>query len=542
LEGTLKDFAHAVDLALVEDIVGFLEELDTEELEELFIGVPWPEYHADDTRLISKFIADAIRHVWVGCNLSDKKMETIFRSVYPFLKDGDGTLTPIRVREVFLKLRQVCTKRVSGDVQSLIILCHFAIMKQKKLSKERYSQGVITNFLGTNQAMPDRDSMWGTKLKKHDDRLQESTKLLKELHKLDAGDLMERLLKSAAKLEQLGALRLKQPTWDGKSTTEREALQRLGFLFSMYRCEFWYWEAWESIRKLLLSSVLLFVWDGTAGQVCAGFFLSTLSLILSLNWQPHSLRELQATYSYTLFVEAVTHLSGLMLITSGFQDIVGTDDANEKFVLGLGLIFLHVASFLVPLALYVFMRITQALYVFMRITQVIQRHLPTWVKWDDAQHSTGDTWVSEYETDHDHPDDVSWASNSVIVGDIGFEDHVLADGTSVPAKHDSIHHTMGFEVTLGLNSMDTQTGHDRPQVTLEEDEAAGIEAHARRNPTTFAAYHSRRLDALKHLRGEGVNDQTRNKLRAALNFRAVMRQRKEKELSLFDEESPMVFC
>ncbi len=511
----------------MDDIAGFLEELDSEELDELFAGVPWPEFSADDTRLISKFIADAIRHVWVGCNLSDKHMEVIFRAVFPFLKDGDGTLTPLRVREVFCKLREVCMKKVSCNTQSLIILCHFAIMYQKKLSKERYSQGVITNFLGTNQAIPDRESLWGIKIKKHDDRLKDSNKLLKRLNKKDADALMKKLLKTAAKLEQLGALRVKQPTWDGRSTTERQVLQRLGFLFSMYRCEFWYWEAWETTRKLLLSSVLLFVWDGTAGQVCAGFFLSTLSLILSLNWQPHALRELQATYSYTLFVEAVTHLSGLMLITSGFQDIVGTDDANEKFVLGLGLIFLHVASFLVPLAL----------YVFVSISQRIQRYLPTWVQWDSV-HLDDTTWVSEYE--NDHPDDVSWASNSVIVGDIGFEDHVLADGVPASAKPDAIHHSTGLEgrneVTLGFAVMGTQTGNNRPRVT-EEDEAAAIEARANRRPTTFAA-----LEALRHLRGEGANDETRNKLRAALNFRTVVRQRKEKDLNLFDEESPMVFC
>ena len=56
----------------------------------------------------------------------------------------------------------------------------------------------------------------------------------------------------------------------------------------MYKCDFWYWEAWETFRKLLLSSVLLFVWDGTAGQVCVGFLIAMCLLILALNRQPHA--------------------------------------------------------------------------------------------------------------------------------------------------------------------------------------------------------------------------------------------------------------
>jgi hypothetical protein len=65
LEGILHDFARAIDLAVVEDIAGFFDELDQDELEECFASVPWSNLKTSDTKSASKFIADAIKAVWM---------------------------------------------------------------------------------------------------------------------------------------------------------------------------------------------------------------------------------------------------------------------------------------------------------------------------------------------------------------------------------------------------------------------------------------------------------------------------------------------
>ncbi len=115
-------------------------------------------------RLITgRFIAGAIREVWVGCNMSNRKMKNILKASFPYLKEGVNTLSPANVRDIFCKLRDVFKKRVKGNRESLMILCYYAKRKHKKLLKERMSQGVINNFMGTNIALPDRASLWGQK-------------------------------------------------------------------------------------------------------------------------------------------------------------------------------------------------------------------------------------------------------------------------------------------------------------------------------------------------------------------------------------------
>ncbi len=525
LEGILKDFAHAIDLAVVEDIAGFLEELDDDELEECFASVPWSNLKPSDTKSVSKFIADAIRAVWVGCNISDIRVEKILKASYPHFKAGVDTLTPHKLRSVFCKLREVCKKRVTGNHGSLMILCCYAMRKYAKIQRETASQNMLNTFLGMNTSKSPENDLEVKNEEKNDKRDEISNEaLLSGMHKLKAAKLMRELLSEASDLEKVGALRVKQPTWDGKSTVEREALQRLGFLFSMYKCEFWYWEAWETFRKLLLSSVLLFVWDGTAGQVCAGFLIATWSLILALNWQPHSVRELQATYSYSLLVEAVTHLSGLMLITSGFQDMVGTDDRNDKFILGVVLIILHVASFLIPVMLHTW------LHVFPHV------HL-LWPQWLTCCQSSHQDTSWRYAYEEDQSQDLSQRSQSLVHGDIGFDykeskmgQPFVLDVSSMQAAT----HTAAAAAAAAATTQDRQIDVKGYLETEIRPFAMGAQEISSR-PTANGKLP--RLTALKLLKGNKSPEQV-----ALANFTAAPRQKKDATVSIFDEDSPLVFC
>ncbi len=521
LEGILQDYAHAIDLAVVEDIAGFLEALDEDELEECFATVPWSNLRPSDTKPASKLIADAIKDVWVGCNISDIRVEKILKAAYPYFKAGVDPLSPESVKDVFCKLREVCKKRVTVNHGSLMILCCYTMRKYAKVQNHTASQNMFNTFLGIHtQKSHDDDSDSDTG--EANDKKNEISNhaLLRGMGKLETHELMEELLSEASDLEKVGALRVRQSTWDGKSTVEREALQRLGFLFSMYKCKFWYWEAWETFRKLLLSSVLLFVWDGTAGQVCTGFLIATWSLILALNFQPHSRRELQATYSYSLLVEAVTHLSGLMLITSGFQDMVGTDEKNEKFILGVVLIILHVASFLIPVIMYIW------LYAAPRVNV-------RWPQWLTCCSSHKDTsWRYAYEEDQSQ--DLSQRSQSLVHGDIGFD---------FKDPKGSQPFVLDFSSAQGMPAADTS--NDR-QVKGDLDREIqpfnmGVQEISNRPSATVVLQGSisssklPRLTALKLLKGSAEET-------APLNFTSAPKQRKNANVSIFDEESPLVFC
>jgi hypothetical protein len=376
--------------------------------------------------------------------------------------------------------------------------------KHARVLKEAESQNILNTFLGTANDASQKDEVQTDNEKKQHARNE--AYLISGMHKLKADEVMKEVLSEASDLEKLGALRVKQPTWNGKSTIEREALQRLGFLFSTYKCKFWYWEAWETLRKLLLSSVLLFVWDGTPGQVCAGFLIATWSLILALNWQPHCVLELQATYSYTLLVEAVTHLSGLMLITSGFQDIVGTDDVNEKFIMGVVLIILHVASFLVPVIMYTGLYVAPNVHV----------RWPQWLTCCRGSHQDT-SWRYAYEEDLSV--DLSISSHSVVCGEVGFEDH-LAGGRS------AIQNTT---FTVGI-----QRGRD--EEVLQDSETTYMSSQ---NATAKLVLNSR-LGALRLLSESNNNSSNSQQAPRAANFRSALKQ-KGKDPSMFDEDSPLVF-
>jgi hypothetical protein len=62
--------------------------------------------------------------------------------------------------------------------------------------------------------------------------------------------------------------------------------ERLGFLYSSYKPKYFYWEIVEIIRKLLLTSCIIFVGDGTSSQVLVGLLVSIISLSMHLRLHP----------------------------------------------------------------------------------------------------------------------------------------------------------------------------------------------------------------------------------------------------------------
>jgi hypothetical protein len=66
------------------------------------------------------------------------------------------------------------------------------------------------------------------------------------------------------------------------------ALHKVGFLFSAYKPEFYYWEEVELGRKLALTSILALITPGTAGQVVVGLLLSLFMLLLNSYCKPYA--------------------------------------------------------------------------------------------------------------------------------------------------------------------------------------------------------------------------------------------------------------
>lgn len=73
------------------------------------------------------------------------------------------------------------------------------------------------------------------------------------------------------------------------------SFSQVGFLFSAYRVECWYWESVELLRKLALTSILALIAPKSAGQVTVGLILAFITLLLDMQMQPYAQRPMNNT-------------------------------------------------------------------------------------------------------------------------------------------------------------------------------------------------------------------------------------------------------
>jgi len=116
-----------------------------------------------------------------------------------------------------------------------------------------------------------------------------------------------------------------------------------------YRPYIWYFEIIEMVRKLVMASILVFVYEGTPLQVITGFIVTLVSLLLSLYLRPFFDDDLQEMYQWALFVQTLTLLSGVMIKTDQFTEILGEKGDNGIAELGNLLIALHFLVGFVPI-------------------------------------------------------------------------------------------------------------------------------------------------------------------------------------------------
>ena len=65
-------------------------------------------------------------------------------------------------------------------------------------------------------------------------------------------------------LQKLGVLSLPPLEWDGSLGSRKQvAIDRMGFLLNTYQVSCWYWEMVELLRKLILTGILVVVYQGT---------------------------------------------------------------------------------------------------------------------------------------------------------------------------------------------------------------------------------------------------------------------------------------
>jgi hypothetical protein len=88
---------------------------------------------------------------------------------------------------------------------------------------------------------------------------------------------MQQVEEVAWNLKRQGVLSLPALEWDGSlGAREQLAIDRMGFLLNAYQISCWYWEMVELVRKLILTGILVVLYQGTPPHLAG----SLLTIIL----------------------------------------------------------------------------------------------------------------------------------------------------------------------------------------------------------------------------------------------------------------------
>ena len=144
-------------------------------------------------------------------------------------------------------------------------------------------------------------------------------------------DLLAQINQNLREMKATGLLVLPMLVWggEGQLDDERLAHRRMGFLLSLYRSEYWYFELFEMLRKILLISLLpSMVREGATSFLWGTFLLSFVALLATFSLKPFADPKLESLQLYTLTVTCLTIFYGMML---DHENIV-TADPRESSV------------------------------------------------------------------------------------------------------------------------------------------------------------------------------------------------------------------
>jgi hypothetical protein len=121
-----------------------------------------------------------------------------------------------------------------------------------------------------------------------------------------------------------------------KSLKDPKTSSRFGFLYNAYRPSMFLWDAWELVKTLFLTSIIILIAPGKTSQVVAGGLANLLFLIVIMYFQPHKNnvdRNLAILVDIAL---TLTMLIGLLLKTD-----TAVKDSWNKYIIDLSLIIIN---------------------------------------------------------------------------------------------------------------------------------------------------------------------------------------------------------
>eukprot|EP00293_Proteomonas_sulcata_P001276 CAMPEP_0184324398 /NCGR_PEP_ID=MMETSP1049-20130417/134992_1 /TAXON_ID=77928 /ORGANISM="Proteomonas sulcata, Strain CCMP704" /LENGTH=729 /DNA_ID=CAMNT_0026646141 /DNA_START=258 /DNA_END=2447 /DNA_ORIENTATION=- len=141
-------------------------------------------------------------------------------------------------------------------------------------------------------------------------------------------ELRVRFLEIAKDLQAKQVIALPTMTWSSESPEEEKAVNRMGFLFLAYGIEYWYWEQTEMFRKLLMTSILVFLYEGEPAQLAAGLLITQIALVLTMWLNPFITNGLNSLQAFSLFAQWLTLFVGILIMVNDRSENL---DSNNEY-------------------------------------------------------------------------------------------------------------------------------------------------------------------------------------------------------------------
>ena len=94
-----------------------------------------------------------------------------------------------------------------------------------------------------------------------------------------------------------------------------------------------WWESVELLRKLLMTTVLVFIYSGSPAQLACGAMICFIFLLLNIAYSPYCSDSLNSLASFTLVAQFLTLFVGIMVVlvkTQGEdQSAVGSSETGN---------------------------------------------------------------------------------------------------------------------------------------------------------------------------------------------------------------------
>lgn len=169
----------------------------------------------------------------------------------------------------------------------------------------------------------------------------------------DAGreDMVDFLVVEGSKLLYQGVISIPIILWTGASEEERDAIDRIGFLFSNYTVEHYQYELVEVIRKFIMTGFIIFLWPSSTEQIAIGVLVTTTAMVYVMRAMPYANHHIGSLQAAMLAAQSATLFFGLLLAVDTIRRSQLTGDevgAYQDVGSTILLIGLSTVIFLVP--------------------------------------------------------------------------------------------------------------------------------------------------------------------------------------------------